>query len=281
MAVFLPLERLVHEDPTELPALAAKCVELSLEVFALELVLMPTHETTSENDCLVVPLLHGPHPYTAEGEALLGRWGVMAYDVDRKPGAWVSQRAARRSARVWLLVAGLIAIAVSAVGVLVSNRATAVTSAVFIAAAFGLRWHANREMDVAVRWLGGARAEEAVGEELNMLRPDFVVMHDLDRVGPGNVDHVVSGPTGVFMVETKRYRYEDEDLRKARGRAAAIGEQLGVWVTPVICLATREGEPFKHDRVWIVPRSRITKWIKGQRNPAVEFERLARWADRL
>jgi len=207
--------------------------------------------------------------------------GFMAYDVDRKPGTWVSKQASHRSARVWLLAAGLVAIAVLAVGLLVSNRATVVTSLVVIGAAVGLRWYANRHMDIAARWLGGARAEEAVGDELNKLRPEFVVMHDLDRIGPGNVDHVVSGPTGVYMVETKRHRYVDDDLRKARGRAAAIGTQLGIWVTPVICLATRERDPFKHDRVWIVPRSRITEWIKGQRNPAVEFDRLARWADRL
>jgi hypothetical protein len=183
--------------------------------------------------------------------------------------------------RIWLLVAGLCAIALFAVGLLASNRATVATSVIVIAAALGLRWHANREVDVAVRWLGGARAEEAVGEVLDKLRPEFVVMHDLDQVGPGNVDHVVSGPTGVYMVETKRHGYKDDDLRKARGRAAAIGNQLGVWVTPVICLATRECDPFKHDRVWVVPPTRINDWMKAQRNKPVEFERLARWADGL
>jgi hypothetical protein len=205
----------------------------------------------------------------------------MAYDVDQEPGGWVSEQAASRSARVWMLAAGLLAIAMLAVGLLVSSRATAATSLILIGAAFALRWYANREMDVAARWLGGARAERAVGEELNKLRPKYVVLHDLDRVGPGNVDHVVSGPTGVYMVETKLHRYEENDLRKARGRAAAIGGQLGVWVTPVICLATRDRDPFKHDRVWIVPRTRFNDWIKGQRNQAVDFERLARWADRL
>jgi hypothetical protein len=205
----------------------------------------------------------------------------MAYEVDRRPGTWVTEQAASKSARVWLLAAALLAIAVFAVGLLISNRATVATSLVLVAAAFGLRWLANRESDVAVRWLGGARAEEAVGEELKKLRPEYVVMHDLDRVGPGNVDHVVSGPTGIYMVETKRHRYEDGDLRKARGRAAAIADHLGVWVTPVICLATRERDPFRHDRVWIVPRSRINDWIKSQRNKPVEFERLARWADHL
>jgi hypothetical protein len=205
----------------------------------------------------------------------------MAYDVDRRPGTWVSGQAARRSVRVWLLAAGLFAIAAFAIGLVVSNRATVVTSLLVIAAAIGLRRYANREADLAVRWLSGARAEEAVGQELNKLRPDFVVMHDLDHVGPGNVDHVVSGPTGVYMVETKRYRYEVDDLRKARARAAAIGDLLGVWVTPVICLATREREPFNHDRVWIVSRIGINNWIKSQRNKPVEFERLARWADRL
>jgi hypothetical protein len=49
----------------------------------------------------------------------------------------------------------------------------------------------------------------------------------------------------------------------------------------VICLATRERDPFKHDRVWIVPRTRLNDWIKAQQNNPVNFDRLARWADRL
>ncbi|MEO8291185.1 MAG: nuclease-related domain-containing protein [Gaiellaceae bacterium] len=205
----------------------------------------------------------------------------MAFDVEGAPGAWVSEQAARKSRYVWLLCGLLIAIALLAVGLLVSSRATVASSILVIVLAVGVWRYANRKMDDAVHWLGGARAEEAVGEELNKLRPEFVVMHDLDEVGPGNVDHLVAGPTGVFMVETKRSRYEDGDLAKARGRAAAVHDQLGVWVTPVICLATREREPFKHDRVWIVPRTRINTWIRAQRNQRPDPDRLTRQADGL
>jgi hypothetical protein len=56
--VLLSLQRLIHEDPTEFPPLAAECVELSFEVAAFELVFVPAHEAAGQDDSLVIPLLH-------------------------------------------------------------------------------------------------------------------------------------------------------------------------------------------------------------------------------
>jgi Nuclease-related domain len=56
------------------------------------------------------------------------------------------------------------------------------------------------------RWRKGARGEEAVARELLPLETSgYRTLHDLDT-GRGNIDHVVIGPTGVFVLETKAWR---------------------------------------------------------------------------
>lgn len=51
----------------------------------------------------------------------------------------------------------------------------------------------------------GAVAEESVATELENLDDRFHVIHDV-IVGPGNIDHVVIGPAGLFIIETKSHR---------------------------------------------------------------------------
>ena len=48
----------------------------------------------------------------------------------------------------------------------------------------------------------GAKAEQAVAEALQELPDDFYVFNDLEFPG-FNIDHVVLGPNGIFLVETK------------------------------------------------------------------------------
>lgn len=56
-------------------------------------------------------------------------------------------------------------------------------------------------------YLKGARGEEWVAHELAFLGPDYTVFNGL-RLGGGkqNFDHVVVGPAGVFVVETKNWK---------------------------------------------------------------------------
>jgi hypothetical protein len=141
----------------------------------------------------------------------------------------------------------------------------------------------SRQIETATRWMKGANAELAVGEALNELRREgFVVMHDIEQHGEGNIDHLVSGPNGIYLIETKFKSYRPEQLVKAKRQAARLGRELGVWVTPVIVLPKRSGKPYQHDRVWIVKgTTSLASWISTQRNTAVDFERLARFADSL
>jgi len=48
----------------------------------------------------------------------------------------------------------------------------------------------------------GANAEQVVAEALQELPDDYYVFHDLEFPG-FNIDHVVLGPNGIFLVETK------------------------------------------------------------------------------
>lgn len=56
-------------------------------------------------------------------------------------------------------------------------------------------------------WKKGAEVEESTEKFLRKLPADFVVMHDLAIPGSkANIDHLVVGPTGVFVVDSKNYR---------------------------------------------------------------------------
>ena len=135
----------------------------------------------------------------------------------------------------------------------------------------------------ADRWARGAHAESIVGYVLETLRKlGFEVVHDVPQPGEGNVDHLVSGPSGVFMIETKRWQYDAWHLRKARRQAAKLAAELGVWVTPVICLARRRpAKPYYDRGVWILGREGLVDWVTTQRNEVVEPGRLARLPDAL
>ena len=117
----------------------------------------------------------------------------MAYDVRRRPGEWVTRRAAHEERVVWL-VAGLVLVDAAALVVAAAGgRSSLALAAGGLLLAVCIYRVGLRRVDVAARWLRGARAERAVGEALNELRAEhFVVMHDVLQDGEGNVDHVVS-----------------------------------------------------------------------------------------
>ena len=209
----------------------------------------------------------------------------MPYDVYRRPGTWVSKQATKHRNRV--LVAAVLLFVGSCIGLILKlshhPRLAVAVSAVFLVLALVVWRRLDRKTREAVNWLRGARAEEAIGELLNQLRSEgFIVMHDVEQAYEGNIDHIVSGPTGVFMIESKARRYNDDAPRKARRQAKKLSIELDAkWVGPVICLNKRDRKPFQHEGVWIVPKQHLLDWIRAQREPKVPFERLALWADKL
>jgi hypothetical protein len=65
-------------------------------------------------------------------------------------------------------------------------------------------------------WTAGKRGELAVTEALQGLCNNYVVLNDLTFPdAKGNVDHLVIGPNGLFVIETKNYT----------GRVKCLGDQ--------------------------------------------------------
>lgn len=170
---------------------------------------------------------------------------------------------------MWLVIAGGLLMMVLAIWLALGTRQEILAFGV-VGAMYALYRFADREGKSTANWIRGARSEAAVGETLDELRGDgFTVIHDLEQAGEGNIDHVVSGPTGVFLIETKHRRYEENHLRKAKRQAAKLHDELGVWVTPVICLDQRASrEPYRHQGVWIVCRDRLVEWLRAHRGGA-------------
>lgn len=71
---------------------------------------------------------------------------------------------------------------------------------------------ANHSRNRMQSFLKGAKGEEMAARELNMLPGEFTVFHGIDLIkipsitnGITDLDHVVVGPNGVFVVETKNW----------------------------------------------------------------------------
>lgn len=81
-------------------------------------------------------------------------------------------------------------------------------------------------------WRTGSVGEERTAVWLAPLRREgFVVIHDRKiPASRANIDHVVIGPPGVFVIETKniagRLEIDDDDIRIAGRRVAAVDEVL-------------------------------------------------------
>ena len=101
-------------------------------------------------------------------------------------------------------------------------------------------------------WRIGAEGERLTGRALEELPTSYRVQHDLAMpASKANIDHVVTGPTGVFTVETKNYksgvtiangrvfgagRSLDHVVQQARRQATVMAEKTGTTVTPIVCV---------------------------------------------
>jgi hypothetical protein len=120
------------------------------------------------------------------------------------------------------------------------------------------------------------------------------VLHDrLIRPGrsEANLDHVLVGPAGVFLVDAKNwsgnvtawggglYQHvgpaggrtshgKHVEVAKVHGMASYMAVEMGVPTTPVICLAgegeAKFGEPQLIRGVWVVPVSKLLAWLEAQ-----------------
>jgi hypothetical protein len=80
--------------------------------------------------------------------------------------------------------------------------------AVLVAVFAAIRIWGPRQSTVA--WRQGAEGEERLGYHLDQLTGEgFVILHDRRVPGsPANIDHLVIGPTGVFVVDAKNFSHQ-------------------------------------------------------------------------
>jgi hypothetical protein len=138
-----------------------------------------------------------------------------------------------------------------------------------------LRFRASEQ---ARTWRRGARGERHTARLLDRLTGDgYVVFHDLAVPGntSANVDHLVIGPTGVFVIDSKQWTgsvHQSPDglawhnhyplertLETVRWEAQIIGRLLGTRMHPLLCVhgAHVQGGGLHTEGVAIVPASQL------------------------
>jgi Nuclease-related domain len=111
-----------------------------------------------------------------------------------------------------------------------------------------------RPSSQARAWQRGAAGERHTARLLDRLgRDGYVSFHDLALPdSPANLDHVVVGPSGVFVIDSKQWTGEvqqsadgliwhnhyrlDRTLATVRWQAETLGRLLGVPVAPLVCV---------------------------------------------
>lgn len=169
-----------------------------------------------------------------------------------------------------------------------SGESAAEQAAAKRAAANNYRLQAERAERAADEWSRGAQGEVALAQAMGPLSADGYYRLD-DRRLPGsnaNIDHVLVGPAGVFVVDAKNWsgrlrvegkslwqgdRRRDDHLERVRVQAVnvstVIEDALGrrVEVRPAICFTGEARLPFRTavDRVHLVNRDELIPFIRG------------------
>ena len=134
----------------------------------------------------------------------------------------------------------------------------------------------------AARWLRGAEGERATAAMLDRLPArKWAVLHDLSLPGSrANVDHLVIGRTGAWVIDSKTTRAQIRsrwrsvwfgerrlDPGAVLWEAEVVSDRLGVAVRPLIAV---HGEPAqwrggRAGRVRVVPASVVVRRVKRGR----------------
>jgi hypothetical protein len=227
-----------------------------------------------------------------------------------RPGASAQTQYRRRRAIAWAAWTRSLpwrATAVLAAGVTAWLAATQVAADLSVAAgaavAAGLGWLLRfRSPPDTVAWRRGAAGERRTARLLTPLeRRGWAVLHDLAIPGTkANIDHLVIGPGGVVVIDSKRYRgrlWLDAygllwhgrhllvaALRKVRWEADQADEVLGVADVRVAAIMAVHGVSvpwgrLQADGVIVAPARRVPDLLRAL-PPVLGPERVAWLADR-
>ncbi|MDO9408999.1 nuclease-related domain-containing protein [Patulibacter sp.] len=238
---------------------------------------------------------------------------VRTSDEERRAGRAATERF-RAGQREWrqrinrpaLAVTGAMVLA-SVVPALVLGQMWGYALGVYGGAFIGLYfWLRDDPPEYVARWEWGADAERATARALRgLVRAGWFAVHDVPcRLG--NMDHVVIGPAGVFVLETKWLggdaTVENDEIRvqrrldpdsnyvtggvgrRTRSRAVDLGSALAQqsgrrpWVTAVVVIDSRFADGVVDgDRITFVRRDLLADWLaaRPQRLAPGEVDQLA------
>jgi hypothetical protein len=153
-------------------------------------------------------------------------------------------------------------------------RVTFVADFALAGLAFMLLGELRRGGDDLIKWIVGARAERLVGQALSFFEHQgCLVVHGYPKNWGGDIDHIVCGRNGGYIIETKSYEFRARDLRQTLTNAWWLREKLQVqWVTGVLCVPGNH-EPERKGKAWVVGRERLVEWLDAQRNAPVDPKR--------
>ncbi len=156
-------------------------------------------------------------------------------------------------------------------GLLIPYEATTLVLVGFIGVFIVVLWLAWDFYNGVASYFKGARGEEIVAVQLGELPVGYHVFHDLEISGVTPIDHLVIGPAGVFVVETKfwsgRVHCRDdlllvdgmEPTRSPVDQVNVEVKALSAWltkkmsdvpnVTPIVCFAGNTFERSSGDAV--------------------------------
>jgi hypothetical protein len=139
-----------------------------------------------------------------------------------------------------------------------------------VLAAMAVGWRLRfRPSTDAVAWWRGAAGEQRTARLLGPLeRQGWVVLHDLAVPGSrANLDHLVIGPGGVFVVDSKRYR--------GRLQLDPSGQLWHGRYSLTAVLRTVSSRPTEPPRSWLIRKSWCRSWLSTAPRPPG-----ARWSPR-
>lgn len=219
------------------------------------------------------------------GGAVIGQAGGSARRTyERRREAYNAQRMTRlRKAVPRAVIAAIVVGAVMAFW----GQALAILFAALIGAVILLEAIVPRQSTTA--WATGAAGEERTADYLDPLAAEgFVIFHDRKvPMSRANIDHIVVGPTGVFVVETKNvagdFRVRGDEVRIGGRRVALVDEvrrevdatwnavapvlaPKGLHVIPVVCAHRSDLPFFRHSvaGIRIVSGRGLARYIRAQ-----------------
>jgi hypothetical protein len=188
----------------------------------------------------------------------------------RRAAEWAAWTPSLTWRALLLMAAGLVAGALAAQAGLPGAGLAGLTVAVL--AGWRLRFRPSPQ---ARAWQRGATGERHTARLLDRLgRDGYVSFHDLAMPDtPANLDHLVVGPSGVFVIDSKQWTGQvhqspdglvwhdhyrlDRTLATIGWQAETLGRLLGVPVAPLVCVhgAHIQGGGLRAQGVAVVPAS--------------------------